>query len=165
MVTLNENAQALLEQNHNESKDDLLNSKVLKVCKGILSKVDILDEVRTLNPLCSLKMNHDKFLTYTIDRQTPYEIDASYKGISRTLQGFEVILLTTLVREVLKNKCLPLSLDHDGTLVYVRPGVDINNLQKELSDGIKDWSQYLLNGISIPVVAKLIVSDGTIIES
>ena len=65
--------------------------------------------------------------------------------ISRVLKSFEIILLTV---QCLKRGLLPLSLDHHG-LVVVAPGeVENQVIAKLLSEGLSEWSNYLLENIS-----------------
>ena len=55
----------------------------------------LVKEVKMLNPLC---YNETYEGVFTIDRREMYTIESVHKGISRVLQGFEIIVLTVLTR-------------------------------------------------------------------
>lgn len=112
--------------------------------------------------------------TYTIDRVQPYKNSASYKGISRVLQGFEVVLLSRLTSSVIKSGGLPLSLDHDGLLALFEKQNDfvneksfvnelVKNKEKKLTIGLSNWSKYLLKG-EVPIETKRVWYDGQVNE-
>lgn len=81
------------------------------------------------------------------------------------LQGFEVILLIVLVKDLLSFKVTPINLDHDGVLI-MRPPKAFNSFQSpdemihHLQDrgDFKPWSEYLFDE-SLPIEVKRIVSE------
>lgn len=131
--------------------------------KQINEKFQLINEVKDLHKSCFMKGSKMSF-TYTIDRLEPYQNEASYKGISRVLQGFEVVLLCCLTQYVIELKGIPLSLDHDGltALFMIEPLIDNNKEQIEenvldisssLTEKMKSWSTYLLRSI-MPIETK-----------
>jgi hypothetical protein len=116
----------------------------------------------------------------------PYKIESPHRGISRVLQGFEVVLLSVLACECLKIGLLPISLDHDGLLVipaFRKTYAGGTNIYDELSQfqnlpledrafqishyiceklnqsSFKDWSTYLLAN-PVPLEPKRFIADG-----
>lgn len=63
-------------------------SELYKELYIVFSKDELIAEVKDLNKSCYSK---ERKVSYTIDREAPYQIDKSHKGISRVLQGFEVV--------------------------------------------------------------------------
>lgn len=104
--------------------------------------------------------------TYTIDRLAPYTFDSGHKRLSRVLQGFEVVLLTVLVFQLLKIKAKVISLDQDGVLVTLsnRQFEEFNSdpikLTNVLFDSLFfDFLNYLLFQ-NIPIEPKRIIIQG-----
>jgi hypothetical protein len=72
-------------------------------------------------------------------------------GIYRVLQGFEVVLLSVLIYQILSKKLLLIYLDHDDVLILTKKTVDPNKICESLSKYIFSlWSNYLL-GESLPI--------------
>jgi hypothetical protein len=136
------------------------------VSTSAFAQLDIVNEVKALSQNCYVTEKLDdgqkEYVTQTIDRIQPYKFDRPHKGISRTLQSFETVLLTVLVREGIKVGGLPISLDHDGALFAFKTS-KIQNLELEhlVTEGLIPWSQYLL-GVDVPVEAKTRFSLGKI---
>lgn len=151
----------------------LTTSPIYTITKEVLSELPVIKEVKGLNKECYMAgLSHS--YTYTVDRVIPYENTADYKGISRVLQGFEVVLLTRLASSVINTNGLPLSLDHDGLLVMyeIDKNQSSNNdfLQKfvqereiELTNKLSVWSNYLL-GSPTPIEAKRYWCKGQVKE-
>lgn len=96
-------------------KNHFTSSDLYLVTKQIAEEFVLVIEVKGKNKHCFINGHNDSY-TYTLDRLEPYKNGAAYKGISKVLQSFEVILLTCLTPQVVKINGLPLSLDHDGFL-------------------------------------------------
>ena len=165
---LSENAGAYL------PKDAIEKAPVYLATKEILESFQILKEVKDLNKECFTKAM-DKTFTYTIDRKVPYQTESSYKGISRVLQSFEVVLLSILTREVIRYQGLPLSLDHDGlmALFILEEEVSIDSpiltesikqMEIALTNSMKDWAQYLLKS-NVPIETKRYWVKGEMVEN
>lgn len=155
------NAKVLLPKKHLTSSDLYL------ITKSIADNFELVNEVKNVNKMCFMKAFTNSW-TYTLDRPTPYRNEADYKGISKVLQGFEVVLLSCLVQFVIEQKGLPLSLDHDGLLAMFVLNNDLNYTNDYTNDMIKEdvneiltnltlkmnsWSNYLLKG-TVPIEAK-----------
>ena len=83
-------------------KKKLTSSDLYLQTKAIAESFQLLQEVKNFNKSCF--MNGCKYsYTYTVDRVNPYRNHASYKGISRVLQGFEVVLLSCLTKYVISS--------------------------------------------------------------
>jgi len=136
----------------------------LSATKKILKGFDLIQEVEKLNEQCAIQEGFKDYKVYTIDRCEPYRFNSKHMGISRVLQGFEVVLLSVLAHEILKNKCLPISLDHDGILFMANPSVDPQEISEILSKGLfAEWSNYLL-GEALPIEAKRYISNGQVVD-
>lgn len=122
------------------SVDACLKSSDFKEIKKVLSSFELFNQVKNLNESCHC----NKTSVYTIDRKLPYLIDSSYKGISRVVQGFEVVQLSILVKEILLLKGLPLSLDHDGVLAFFKEPCNPISIAQILTNRLSDWSFFLL---------------------
>ena len=126
----------------------------------------LISEVKNLNFKCSFKDVDDVHKVYTIDRTSPYLLDSPHKGISRVLQGFEVVLLSILLHDILTLKLLPISLDHDGILLMAPKGTDPKTICSFLSgesSKFHHWSEYLLEE-PLPIEPKRVVFDGIVEE-
>ena len=137
--------------------DDFEYTTLFKEFVGIFGSDPLVSEVKNLNEIC---VNNDKNSVFAIDRVEEYKIDSVHQGISRVLQSFEVILLSILVKSCLDKRYLPLSLDHDGVLCLVEESQDVEEAAKKLSEGISEWSEYLLKGNHIQVVPKISSFNG-----
>jgi hypothetical protein len=132
--------------------------------KLVFDEFQISNELKSFNKSCVYEGPRDSkgptFLTHTIDRPDVYSCDTPHKGISRVLQGFEIVLLSVLVKNVLETGGLPVSLDHDG-LIIAYPGsissVDKEDLEKILFSSSQDWSAYLVQ-TPVPIEIKTIYS-------
>ena len=138
-----------------DSIEQFASSECFKTLNTVLGNLEIISEVKQLNQVCTLDKR-----TYTVDRRDPHPVDSVHKGISRVLQGVEVVLLSILVGFIKQRGGLPLNLAHDGTLVMVRDDQDPVELCKQLTRNIKGWSRFVLRGFEIGVEPKLFVSDG-----
>jgi hypothetical protein len=132
----------------------------------------LIKEVKDLNMEC-VYHDGDKIFSFTVDRVIPYETDSDHKGISRVLQGFEVVLLSVLARDVLAMGGLPVSLDHDGLLMMF-PTSKFNQLfdgkAELLAEALNSreflfspWSEYLLRK-PVPLEVKRLITKSQIIE-
>ena len=142
-----------------KSVQDFEISDLYTQIKRIFLKDELIEEVKNLNKKCC---NEERNRVYTIDRVSPYLLDSQHKGISRVLQGYEVVLLTVLARHCLDFGALPLSLDHDGILVMMPGKVDVIKIANDLSDKMNDWSLYLLDSLSVPIEPKILIKEGEI---
>lgn len=133
------------------SEEHFANSQLFKDLFEILSGFELIHEVKALNQEC---VEDDALCTWTIDRTSPYYIDSRHKGISRALQGYEIVLLSVLVRILVSKGALPINLAHDGCAVIMPGIIDDKALVKQLSDDLKDWSVYLLGGLTLPIECK-----------
>jgi hypothetical protein len=154
-------------------KNKISQSSFYSITRQILEEFPLLKEVRDLNKLCYEQIGEHPY-TYTVDRYEPYRNSASYKGISRVLQGFEVVLLSRLTHQVLDAGGLPLSLDHDGLLAMFhisRSGLTdeeaiiyfAKQVEKQLTGMLEKWSVYLLNN-PVPVETKRVWFNGEMKE-
>jgi hypothetical protein len=125
-------------------------SEEMTKLRNVLSGFDLIKEVKSLNLKCVTAEKK----TYTIDRTAPYKVASPHMGISRVLQSFEVVLLTVLVRAILRKGGIPLNLAHDGAVAMFSGHVDAQKLCSELSEEMQDWSTYLLNGFEMPIEVK-----------
>jgi hypothetical protein len=164
---LNSNAPGILSESFETLEDVELFAKstLYKELKGLFSKDELVKEVKDLNKTC---YSEARGVSYTIERVQPYKIDSAHKGISRVLQSFEVVLLSVLVRSCLKQKLLPMSLDHDGLLAIYKGDQNIRELAQFLTEEMTPWSNYLLSkeglALNMPIEPKLLISDGNIIK-
>lgn len=88
------NAEEYINKNGISTFDDLISSSLYKAMTEVIQSFRIVEEVKQINTTCYVKQqifNEKHLVTYTIDRQIPYEVDSAYKGISRVLQGFEIV--------------------------------------------------------------------------
>ncbi len=69
--------------------------------------------------ICVVKEDKKSF---TLDSVEPYGVDSVHKGISRALQGYEVVLLSVLVRAIVLRGGIPINLAHDGCMA-IFPGI------------------------------------------
>lgn len=148
------------------AKDNLQNSSFWSLTKEMLLSFQLIREVKNLNLKCAFKDFDDKYKVYTLDRTSPYEIDSPHKGISRVLQGFEVVLLSILLYDVISLKLLPISLDHDGILLMAPNSTDPQQVCEKLSgvdSKFHQWSKYILEE-PIPIEPKRVVKDGKVTE-
>jgi hypothetical protein len=137
--------------------DEFSKSSTLEKLKQVLQNMSLLEDVKELNKAC---FNKEKGVTYTDDRKKGYQIDSQHKGISRVLQGVEVVLLSLLVPAIVKRGGIPLNLVHDGALVIFPNNCKPSDLCFELSKDISKWSKYLLKGLDIGVEPKFSVING-----
>lgn len=86
-----------------------------RVLNDILKGMEIIQEVKSLNKSCV-----KNGFTYTIDRAAPYAADKTHKGISRALQGVEVVLLAVLAEFVCESSGIPMNLAHDGLMAVYK---------------------------------------------
>ena len=136
------------------SVEQLQMSPLWSATKEILNRFSLVAEVRNLNETCAVKEEDGSYKTYTPDRWEPYVVEGKHLGISRVLQGFEVVLLTVLVKQCLIQGSLPVSLDHDGVLIMVPSGTNTTELVEKLGSGdFAAWSEYLLKE-PLPVEVK-----------
>jgi hypothetical protein len=148
-----------------QSIETFYTSKIYRATEDCFNSFKLINEIKSLNHPCAKfhegsKMNR----SYTIDRMIPYEYDSKHLGISRVLQGFEVVLLTVLVKNLLKSGALPASLDHDGALVVIPAEVDPFKFCEKLSNSsFKKWSKYFLR-YPLPIEPKRLVKEGHIHE-
>ena len=118
--------------------------------RSLFQNYALINEVQELNTKCFDRWSAK---VYIIDKVNGYPLDRKHKGISRVLQGFEVVLLTVLVRACLMHGIFPLSLDHDGLLGASKEELIVQEIEETLSENILQWSEYLLNA-KISVVVK-----------
>lgn len=141
----------------------LLTSNLYYAAQEVAGKFELARELKELNKACvKPSLTRKIFYTFTVDRYEPYESESVHYGISRVLQGFEVILLSVLTRIAVSNNCLPISLDHDGILLLLNPDIDESELMAKFNDEFIPWSDYLLD-ITIPLEIKLMVKEGEIV--
>lgn len=180
--SLSLNAKELLAS---EETIPLPEKKIFKATKKALDQFSLVAEVKNLSQKCVRKQD-GKFLMYTVDRGKPYETQVQHKGISRVLQGFEVVLLSVLIKECFRLGLIPVSLDHDGFLAIpskkplYKGGGNIYDTLSQFKDlppeekasmsanlicqkinqsSFKDWAVYLLDE-GVPVEPKRFVMDG-----
>lgn len=170
LKNLSDNAGRYIDEQGLSNVIDIRESELYKAAGKCLSEFQLVKEVRELNTSCTHRIGKDEFESYTIDRTSSYKYKQAHLGISRVLQGFEVVLLTVLVREVLKAGGIPVSLDHDGVLAmfskkkfdsYKR---DCKYLCAVVAEGdFKDWSSFLLDE-PMPIEPKRLWIDGQLTE-
>lgn len=160
---LSKNASEYLAQMELKDPHLLINSKIFDASTKVAGKFNLANEIKELNKTCVVpSMTRKIYFTHTIDRAVPYESESIHYGISRVLQGFEVVLLSILTQLSLKNNALPISLDHDGILLLVPEEIDADELINTLNKDFVPWSEYLLD-LSIPLEIKLLISKGEVI--
>lgn len=166
------NAKEYVEFHHLNSIDEIMNDPIFTQTKQLLDDFDLVKEVKNLSSN-AFETDYDKesekriYYSYAIDRAKPYEFESGHKGISRVLQGFEVVLLSTLVHSVLNINAKIVSLDHDGALIMISRKQfesQFNNdpfyLCQKLSEGtFFDFSNYLL-GQGVSIEPKRLIIDG-----
>lgn len=133
------------------SMDSFTTSNLFLNTRRVLSSFNLLEEVKELNKKC---VAPDGLRTYTLDRQEPYVFDSQHKGISRALQGYEVVLLTVLVQKIICHGGLPINLAHDGAMALFPGVIDDQALVESLTRDMDEWSDYLLNGLTLPIECK-----------
>lgn len=127
-------------------------SDIYILTKKVMNDFPLLKEVKGLNKLCYCKGIYNSF-TYTTDRTTPYKNQKVHKGIYRVLQGFEVVLLSVLTKEIVELNGLPLSLDHDGLMaLFVLEEIGpldkeesfiiMKQLENVITSRLYGWSHY-----------------------
>lgn len=132
-------------------------SQLFKKMSCILETLDIISEVKELNKRCAINNR-----TYTIARPTLYIVDSQHKGISRVLQGVEVVLLSILVNFITLRNGLPMNLAHDGALVMITSDQSPTDLCEQLSNDMSSWSRYILQGLEMGVEPKISIRGGII---
>jgi len=153
-------------------ESEILDTALAKVVRQTLQDFPLIQEVRSLSNTCYIKSDttgtNDKNLykNYTVDSSTAYCFEGQHKGISRVLQGFEVVLLSAVVYRSLEVGATPISLDHDGCLVMIskKKFAEYDNdpfkFAKAIESGIfNTFSNYLLDQ-SIPIEPKRLFIDG-----
>lgn len=151
-------------------EDSLITINPIFDClKHLLDDFELVKEVKDLSSKSfDTIMDGDKrvYYAYTVDRQQPYEFDSGHKGISRVLQGFEVVLLTTLVHSALSINAKIVSLDHDGALIMISQkqfesyNNNALNVAQKISEGkFYEFSKYLLEQ-NISIEPKRIIYNG-----
>lgn len=172
VANLSLNVEDYINSNGLVSIEDLKTSGLYRATENCFNNFTLVKEVKDINTKCSMKFDHLKqaYKTFTVDRVSPYIIDKPHKGISRVLQGFEVVLLTVLVKEIMLKGGIPVSLDHDGVLVmfsktkFSEYGSDFHAICHNISQGLfKSWSEYLLEE-GIPIEPKRVIIDGNVQE-
>lgn len=133
------------------SKESFEGSKLFTDINGTLQTFELIHEVKALNKKC---VTDNGRLTWTLDKTSPYNIDSEHKGISRALQGFEIVLLSVLVNRIVARGGLPINLAHDGCMAVFPGIIDEKQLTLELSEDIKGWASYLLDGLTLPIECK-----------
>jgi len=162
LATLTFNAEDLLEKGNLNTIEKIKSSSLWSSSFDTLMSFSLIKEVKSLNEICAKQIDSKTYQVFTIDREEPYLIDSKHKGISRVLQGFEVVLLAVLTREILIHKCLPVSLDHDGVLIMTDNNTIPTDLCTSLSQSsFGSWSNYLL-GEELPLEIKRIVRKGEV---
>jgi hypothetical protein len=143
---LKANARSLFpfETKYQDNIKEVLNHPLFKTSKLILDQFTLTKELKDFNKECYSQGTGKTYYTYTIDRPEPYICNLPHQGISRVLQGFEVVLLSYLTRIVLTTGGLPISLDHDGLLIaypsYITP-----DSKQELEDLLTNKMYYISN--------------------
>lgn len=138
-----------------KSVSDLTETDLYKAAEKIIRSFKFIEEVKTMNATSFVAQEAFQtkcFLTYRIDTEEPYKVNAPHKGISRVLQSFEVVLLTILVYEALHCRAIPVSLEHDRILIMMPKNfiADLKFDLKEIaqlfqsSGRFREWSRYLL---------------------
>lgn len=166
LSNLQDNAEGYITKEGLSDVDLIKTSPIWGATRKMLEGFDLINEVRTLNESCAKFEGPEKYATYTIDKINPYIVESKHKGISRVLQGFEIVLLSILLYDLLNYKFLPISLDHDGILLMCKPDVDPNKICKQLSSNKSNfyqWSEYLL-GEGLPIEPKRHILNGQYIE-
>lgn len=153
----------------------LMSSSLFKITREVLDDFALIKDVQAISSKCFYKEwdveeSKANYFSYTIDKVGPYEFDKGHKGISRVLQGFEVVLLTVLVYKALKLSFTPVSLDHDGCLLMLTKGQfelynnDPFTLSKAVESGkFESFCTYLLKE-TIPIEPKRLFIGGKIFE-
>jgi hypothetical protein len=125
----------LLKEDPKNTKSQFMNTKIFKAAYNALDQFQLIAEVRSLNKECaSLFSEPDEitkeFETYTVDRVKPYLTMSTHYGISRVLQGFEVVLLSVMVKSIIELGAI--SLDHDGCMVLFCASFKISPDEKRI---------------------------------
>lgn len=94
------NARNSLENAKFKSLNDLKEDSIFLAATRALENFALVDEGKEINTTCS-ENDSGRIFTHTIDRIKPYEVESPRLGISRVLQGFEIVLLSVLVRSLL----------------------------------------------------------------
>lgn len=147
-----------------ENRDAVFRDPLFRKTKIVFDEFQISNELKSFNKSCVYEgppgSKGPTFLTHTIDRPEVYSCDTPHKGISRVLQGFEIVLLSVLVKNVIETGGLPVSLDHDG-LIIAYPGslnsADKTDLESLLFKSSQDWSSYLVQ-TPVPIEIKNVYS-------
>lgn len=134
-----------------KSTSEFENSNVYIGLRSIFSQFVLIDEVKEINTKC---ITEDGGYTFTINREEPYAVDSPHKGISRALQGFEVVLLAVLTRAIVSRGGLPINLAHDGVMAVFPGVINDEELMALLSKDLEPWAHYLLDGLRLPVECK-----------
>nr|UCS09803.1 hypothetical protein [Oedocladium carolinianum] len=153
--------------------NNLKESAIFQVTRYIAEDFQLVKEVKNLNRQC-FSTTFLKTYTYTIDRYLPYKNEASYKGISMVLQGFEVVLACSLTQHVVELNGIPLSLDHDGLMALFLVDLDadtpslsikqeVKRIEENLTTKLSPWSNYLLKS-ELPIEAKRHWFQGEVTE-
>lgn len=170
------NAKDYVESHNLNSIEEIMNDTLFHKTKQLLDDFELVKEVKDLSSN-AFEMFYDKeeqknvYFAYTVDRVKPYEFESGHKGISRVLQGFEVVLLSTLIHSVLSIGAKIVSLDHDGTLIMISQKQfessfksDPFELCQKLSKStFSDFSEYLLSQ-SVSIEPKRLIIKGEATE-
>jgi hypothetical protein len=140
------------------------------IMRKTLNEFELNRALADLNKSCVLSTNRSfnispssPGLVFTIDRLIPYSVDKTHMGISRVLQGFEVVMLTDLVYHCIKLGGLPLSLDHDGIFLCLPNHIEATSFVIEIDKQVQPWMNYLLE-MNVPITFKRIIKEGKIFE-
>lgn len=137
------------------------NSTLYAATYQAASQFALANELKDLNKICAQRGTYtDSYYTSTVDRAEPYSLNSVHLGISRVLQGFEVVLLTLLVKFGLEEGGFPVSLDHDGALFAFDAQVNPTELIKRMNERFLPWSNYLIKR-DLPLEVKRLIHSGS----
>lgn len=108
-----------------QTADLFLQTALCKAMQKTFENFPVINELKNLNKGCAQPLTYGpdgkptKSGCYTPDRLEMEIFEKPHLGISRVLQGFEIILLCCLYWEMVDLRLQVCSLDHDGLLAYL----------------------------------------------
>ena len=153
-----------------EDKAQLMLTPEFKSMKQVLSEFKLGKALKDLNKTCVVPVNsgfaiskQNPGMVFTVDKSEPYLVTSAHMGISRVLQGFELIMLSNMVQQCVRLGGLPVSLDHDGIYVCLPQNRDPMAFIDQMDRFCEDWGKYLLE-MKVPITGKRVIVKGKIVK-
>lgn len=171
IANLGLNAENYLLTHNLTTTEALTKSELFTQTRELMNSFQLIREVKALSSQCATKnFDTNNYEVYTVDRLQPYIVDSAHKGISRVLQGFEVVLLSVLVFQIIQRGFKVISLDHDGVLIMIsrKQFKALEESPSKIADSLSEdlfanFSSYLLDQ-AVPIETKRLIYQGEALE-